>query len=92
VARQYCGAVGKLANCQQGVFVAYGSRTGYTFLDRRLYMPAEWFDAAPASLRQRYGVPADLGFQTEPQLALERVQGLVERAAVPFRWVVADEH
>ena len=92
VARQYCGAVGKIANCQQGVFAAYVSRKGYTFLDRRLYMPEEWFDAAHAAVRQRGGVPADLSFQTEPQLALEMVQGLVERAVVPFRWVVADEH
>jgi SRSO17 transposase len=92
VARQYCGALGKIANCQQGVFAAYASRKGYTFLDRRLYMPAEWFDDAHAPLRQRYGVPAALQFQTEPQLALEMVRGLVERAAVSFCWVVADEH
>ena len=92
VAPQYCGALGKIANCQQGVFVAYVSRRGYTFLDRRLYMPAEWFDDAHAALRQRYGVPTELKFQTEPQLALAMVQGLVERAVVPFRWVVADEH
>jgi SRSO17 transposase len=92
VAPQYCGALGKIANCQQGVFAAYASGKGYTFLDRRLYMPEEWFDVAHAPLRQRYGVPAALGFQTEPQLALEMLHGLVERAAVPFRWVVADEH
>jgi SRSO17 transposase len=92
VAPQYCGALGKIANCQQGVFAAYVSRHGYTFLDRRLYMPEEWFDAAHAPLRQRYGVPADLRFRTEPHLALEMLHGLVERAAVPFRWVVADEH
>lgn len=92
VARQYCGAVGKIANCQHGVFAAYASRQGYTFLDRRLYIPEGWFDQAHAPLRQRYGVPADLTFQTEPQLALEMLDGLVERAAVPFAWVVADEH
>jgi SRSO17 transposase len=92
VAPQYCGALGKIANCQQGVFAAYVSRKGYTFLDRRLYLPEEWFDAAHAPLRQRYGVPAELQFRTEPQLALEMLRGLVERAAVPFRWVVADEH
>jgi SRSO17 transposase len=92
VAPQYCGALGKIANCQQGVFAAYVSRLGYTFLDRRLSMPPEWFDDTHASVRQRYGVPPKLRFQTEPQLALEMVRGLVERAAVPFRWVVADEH
>jgi SRSO17 transposase len=92
VAPQYCGALGKIANCQQGVFAAYVSRKGYTFLDRRLYMPEEWFDAAHASLRQRYGVPPTRQFQTEPQLALEMLHALVERAVVPFAWVVADEH
>jgi SRSO17 transposase len=92
VAPQYCGALGKIANCQQGVFAAYASRKGYTFLDRRLYMPGEWFEDAHAPLRRRSGVPAALQFQTEPQLALEMLRGLVEREAVPFRWVVADEH
>lgn len=52
----------------------------------------EWFDAAHAPLRQRSGVPAALQFQTEPQLALEMLRGLVEREALPFRWVAADEH
>jgi SRSO17 transposase len=92
VAPQYCGALGKIANCQQGVFAAYTSRKGYTFLDRRLYMPQEWFDDAHAPLRQRYGVPAALCFQTEPQLALEMLRALVEHEAIPFRWVAADEH
>jgi SRSO17 transposase len=92
VAPQYCGALGKIANCQQGVFAAYVSRKGYTFLDRRLYMPQEWFDEAHAPLRQRYGVPPALRFQTEPHLALEMLHGLVDRAVVPFTWVVADEH
>jgi SRSO17 transposase len=91
VAPQYCGALGKVANCQQGVFAVSRSTQGYTFLDRRLYMPQEWFDAGHASLRQRYGVPKELRFTTEPQLALEMVQGLVERGEVPFRWVLADE-
>jgi SRSO17 transposase len=92
VARQYCGAVGTIANSQHGVFAAYVSRKGYTFLDRRLYMPQPWFDHAHAALRQRDGVPSDLTFQTEPQLALEMLEGLVERAEVPFAWVVADAH
>ena len=39
VARQWCGHVGKVDNCQAGVFAAYASRKGYTLLDRRLYLP-----------------------------------------------------
>lgn len=92
VARQYGGALGKVANCQQGVFAVYCSSQGYTFLDRRLYMPEAWFDEAHAPLRQRYGVPKELTCKTEPQLALEMVQGLVEQDTVPFQWVIADEH
>jgi SRSO17 transposase len=92
VARQYCGALGKVANCQHGIFTAYVSSQGYTFLDRRLYMPQEWFDEAHAGLRRRCGVPLDLKFQTEAALALEMLRELVRRGRVPFRWVTADEH
>jgi len=42
VKRQYCGELGKRANCQAGVFVGYVSSQGYTVLDRRLYVPTEW--------------------------------------------------
>jgi len=45
VAPQYCGHLGKIANCQQGVFLAYASRAGYSFLDERLYLSQEWFAA-----------------------------------------------
>jgi hypothetical protein len=33
VARQYCGHLGKVANCQEGVFLVYVSSRGYAFLD-----------------------------------------------------------
>ena len=46
VKRQYCGELGKRATCQAGVFVGYVSSQGYTVLDRRLYMPTEWFTDA----------------------------------------------
>lgn len=92
VSRQYCGAVGKIANCQQGVFAGYVSSRGYTFIDRRLYMPAVWFTEEFAEKRARCRVPAELGFKTEPELALEMVQGVVHRGVLPFQWVTADEH
>ncbi len=43
VAPQYCGALGKIANCQEGVFVVYASSRGYAFVDGRLYVPDRWF-------------------------------------------------
>src|SRR3989442_16022495 len=61
VKRQYCGELGKRANCQAGVFGGYGSPQGYTILDRRLYVPAEWLtDDAYAERRQQCGLPPDL--------------------------------
>ncbi len=92
VARQYCGAVGKITNCQEGVFVVYASRKGYTFVDCRLYMPESWFDEAHAQKRKRYGVPEQLAFQTEPELGLAMVQGIVKRGRLACQWVAADEH
>ena len=92
VARQYCGALGKIANCQHGVFAVYASPRGYTFVDRRLYLPAHWFGADYAEKRKRCGVPTDLQFQTEPELALEMLRGIVQRGVLTFDWVTADEH
>jgi SRSO17 transposase len=91
VAHQYCGHLGKRANCQHGVFLAYAGRGGSALLDERLYMPKSWFEAEHQRLRQRCGVPADLAFQTELALGLEMIQGVVQRAIVPFRWVTFDE-
>jgi SRSO17 transposase len=92
VARQYCGAVGKVANCQEGVFVVYATPHGYTFLDCRLYVHESWFEAEFTERWQKCGIPEDLPFQTEPELALQMLQGLVQRQCVPFRWVTCDEH
>ena len=45
VPRQYCGTLGKRANCQVGVFLGYASPKGHVGLDRVLYLPQEWTDA-----------------------------------------------
>lgn len=44
VARQYCGTLGKVENCQVGVFAGYASRQGYVLVDQRLFLPEVWFD------------------------------------------------
>src|SRR5215207_9575205 len=74
VARQYCGTLGKRANCRVGVFLGYASPKGYAGLDRALYLPREWTDDR-ARCRQA-GIPDAVPFRTKPQLGLE----LVERA------------
>jgi SRSO17 transposase len=92
VARQWCGALGKVANCQASVVACYASRHGYTLVDRRLYMPEKWFTPAYQGRRERCGVPADLPFQTQPELAWELIQTLHDRQELPFQWVIGDEH
>jgi SRSO17 transposase len=84
--------VGKVANCQEGVFVVYASPHGQTLVDCRLYVPESWFAAEFRPHWQACGIPPATAFHTEPQLALEMVQGLVARGVLPFRWVAADEH
>lgn len=92
VKRQYCGELGKRANCQAGVFVGYVSSQGYTLLDRRLYVPVEWLtDDAYAARRRQCGLPPDLTFKTKPALAHDMLAAVVKSQALRCRWVVADE-
>jgi SRSO17 transposase len=44
VARQYCGTLGKVDNCQVGVFAGYASRHGYALVDKRLFVPERLFE------------------------------------------------
>jgi SRSO17 transposase len=67
VARQYTGTAGRVENCQVGVFLAYASGRGRTFLDRELYLPAAW--DGDAERRAEAGVPEKVEFATKPQLA-----------------------
>src|SRR5918992_5074243 len=60
VQRQYSGTAGRIENCQIGVFLAYASARGRTFLDRELYLPKEW--AADAERRKEAGIPKEVAF------------------------------
>jgi SRSO17 transposase len=92
VAPQYCGALGKIANCQEGVFAVYASSRGYAFVDGRLYVPERWFGDDYRSRRQACGLPSALCFQTEPEIALTMLTEILAADYLPFRWVTADEH
>jgi SRSO17 transposase len=90
VARQYCGTLGKVENCQVGVFAGYASRKGYTLVDKRLFLPEGWFTEAYAARRTKCRVPPEVTFQSKPQLAATMVQAIVRGGLLPFKYVVAD--
>lgn len=91
VARQWCGHLGKVDNCQAGVFAAYASRKGYTLLDRRLYLHEEWFAPDHAALWKECGIPEGTPFRTKPELAIEMLEAITREASLKFRWVTCDE-
>jgi SRSO17 transposase len=57
----------------------------------RLYVPERWFTAEYQNRWQACGIPDTLTFQTEPELSLAMIAGLVRRDELPFRWVTCDE-
>jgi SRSO17 transposase len=90
VARQYCGSLGKVENCQVGVFAGYASRQGYALVDKRLFLPEVWFTEAYAARRARCQIPPEVTFQSKPQLAATMLQAIVRGGLLPFKYVLAD--
>ncbi len=88
VARQYSGTLGKIANCQVGVFLGYASPAGHVCFDRELFIPETW--AADRERCQRAGIPDRVGHQTKPQLALTMLERALD-GGVPAAWVSGDE-
>jgi SRSO17 transposase len=87
VAPQYCGTLGRSANAQVGVFLAYSSTRGAAFIDRALYLPKCW--TADRERCAAAGVPPGLGFATKVALA-KQLLARAFAAGVAARWVVAD--
>ena len=87
VGRQWCGRLGKIDNCQVGVFLAYAATTGYAPLDRRLYLPEDW--AADPERRDKCHVPDEIVFQEKWRIALD----LLDRSlpGIAHGWIVGDD-
>ena len=90
VRRQYCGSIGKVDNCQVGVFAAYASPHGYAFLDKRLFVPEEWFSERYKHRREKCKFPQDLTFRTKPQLASEILSEIHQEQSLLYKYIVAD--
>jgi SRSO17 transposase len=90
VAREYCGTVGKVENCQVGVFAAYASAKGYALLDNQLFLPESWFDADHAERRAKCRVPKAVTFQSKAELAAAMLGAIQDEGQLPFRYIVAD--
>ena len=90
VAPQYCGALGKTANCQSGVFIGYSSAKGHALLEGRLYLPKCWFEPAYEERRRLCHIPQDTPFQTKQQLALELLKPLLATHQFGGRWITCD--
>src|SRR5215207_1306520 len=87
VQRQWCGRLGKVENCQVGVYLAYVARADHALVDVRLYLPETW--AADKPRRKTAGVPKGVRFRTRHELALEMLD---ERGPVlPHAWMAGDD-
>ena len=87
VQRQWCGRLGKIDNCQVGIYLAYATRTEHALVDVRLYLPEDW--ARDKARRAKVGVPKEVRFRTRHELALEMLQ---ERGSqLPHAWVTGDD-
>ena len=87
VKRQYCGRLGKVDNCQVGVYLGYTNGTHRTLMDERLYLPEDWADDLVR--RRKCGVPEDVIFKTKAELGLEMILDARDRG-VPFGWIGMD--
>lgn len=90
VARQYCGTIGKVDNCQVGVFASYTSEHGYAIIDKRLYIPEKWFTDDYHARRKKCGLSDDVTFRTKPQLAVDMLKAINAEGILPFKYVLAD--
>ena len=87
VARQWCGRLGKVDNCQVGIYMGYVSRHEHALVDMRLYLPKEW--TKDAKRRKKAGIPKGTRYRTRHQLCLEMLKKHGEQ--LPHQWIAGDD-
>jgi SRSO17 transposase len=87
VKRQWCGRLGKVENCQVGVFVSYAARESHALVDRCLFLPEDW--AADPERRRKTHVPEAVAYREAWRIALDLLDR--SRAALPHGWVAGDD-
>lgn len=89
VQRQYCGRVGKIENCQVGVFACLGRGERATLVDFRLFLPEAWVDDEERCKKVR--IPEqERRHRTKTQLALGMVEA-AKRRELSYQWIGGDE-
>ena len=88
VARQWCGRLGKVDNCQVAIYLGYVSRKGHPLVDQRLFLPKDW--TKDKARLDKAGVPkASRAYRTRHQLALEML--VKNSAGLPHGWIAGDD-
>jgi SRSO17 transposase len=87
VQRQWCGRLGKIENCQVGVYLGYVSAVEHALVNMRLYLPREW--AKDKARRKKCHVPREVKFQTRHELCLEMLDEVGH--LLPHGWIAGDD-
>lgn len=88
VARQYCGRLGKVDNCQVGVYLVGVTPDGTCPLDQQLFLPKEWIK--DKARRRNTQVPRDITFRSKPEIAAEMIRRTHEAGHVKLDWITGD--
>jgi SRSO17 transposase len=87
VARQWCGRLGKVDNCQVAIYMGYVSSEEHALVDTRLYLPKEW--TQDPTRRKKAGIPQGTRYRTRHQLCLEMLQEHGDQ--LPHQWIAGDD-
>lgn len=88
VARQYCGRLGKVENCQVGVYLVGVTPDGTCPLDQQLFLPEAWIK--DKARRRTTQVPKDITYQSKPEIAAAMIRRTHESGHVKFDWITGD--